>query len=401
MATLADLLIPALRMAGVTALPGTTPNSPQYGELIPAVNRMLSSWSCEGHRIYTSSIDEYDLVPSQKIYTIGPGGDLDNPRPIQVTEANYIFPGSPQIRIGIRIVDRNQWASICMQDIAGAPPWVLYYDNSIDASGRGRIYITGQAPTGYKLELYTWTAIATAFAATTDAVVLPPGYEEAIVDNLALTAARLYRNPITPDMRDAARRSLDTLIILNSKCPALSNETALYLDGPQTRNLLVGGGGGDVDWINPLTAPDGIISTFTFSSIPRWLNLNGLDQFEGRGFTRTGIKTIQFIDQLGQVIIPDVDATVKAAINTGTSSSSAVATSAMQEFTIAGTIDGTNGSDGNAVFTLSATPSFLQLFKNGSRQIPAVSYTLSGSTVTFLAPNIPISGDTLSAAGNV
>ena len=70
-------------------------------------------------------------------------------------------------------------------------------------------------------------------------------------------------------------------------------------------------------------------------------------------------------------------------------------------FTITGSIDGTNGYDGNAVFTLDQTPDILGLFKNGVLQIPDVSYTLSGATPTFLAPNIPIVGDTLQALGTI
>jgi hypothetical protein len=63
--------------------------------------------------------------------------------------------------------------------------------------------------------------------------------------------------------------------------------------------------------------------------------------------------------------------------------------------TLSGTIDGTN-----ATFTLSNTPnptSSLTVFRNGIAQKPAVDYTLTGSTVQFLAGAIPQSGDTLLA----
>lgn len=66
---------------------------------------------------------------------------------------------------------------------------------------------------------------------------------------------------------------------------------------------------------------------------------------------------------------------------------------------LVGTIDGATGSDGNAVFTLGATVFDLDLFKNGVLQYPAVAYNLVGSTITFLAPHIPIVGDELYAKG--
>lgn len=67
--------------------------------------------------------------------------------------------------------------------------------------------------------------------------------------------------------------------------------------------------------------------------------------------------------------------------------------------TITGTINGTTGSDGNATFMLSVSPSFLQIYKMGLLQTPNGSYTLSGNVVTFLADQIPITGDVLLAFG--
>ncbi len=68
-------------------------------------------------------------------------------------------------------------------------------------------------------------------------------------------------------------------------------------------------------------------------------------------------------------------------------------------FTITGTIDGTNGWDGNTAFLLNQIPSFLQLFKNGLALTQDIDYTLTAAAITFLAPNIPLVTDTLLAWG--
>src|SRR3990167_4362885 len=61
-----------------------------------------------------------------------------------------------------------------------------------------------------------------------------------------------------------------------------------------------------------------------------------------------------------------------------------------------GTVNGTNGTDGNPTFTLSATPTSgsVHLYVNGIRQKEDGSedYTISGLTITFISPSIPISG---------
>lgn len=62
----------------------------------------------------------------------------------------------------------------------------------------------------------------------------------------------------------------------------------------------------------------------------------------------------------------------------------------------AGTVDGVN-----ATFTLAATPTAgtQHLYKNGIRQNPGAGndYTISTATITFLAGNIPQTGDALLA----
>lgn len=238
--TLGALLAPMLRIAGITKRPGITPSGDQFAELIPAVNRMLASWNCDGHRIFNTLISAYPCVTAQKIYTIGPGANFDADRPLEIREANIIFPTTPAVRRQIRIVDDTQWSSITVQDISGAPPTYLYYDNSMDANGWARIYIRPQADTGYSLELYTWQALKANFTAIDDAVILPPGYEEAIVCNGAIRAAALYplESTLSPDARLNADKALRTLITLNSKCPPQPTEAG-YL----------GHGGGYVNWM--------------------------------------------------------------------------------------------------------------------------------------------------------
>lgn len=60
-----------------------------------------------------------------------------------------------------------------------------------------------------------------------------------------------------------------------------------------------------------------------------------------------------------------------------------------------GVIDGTNGSDGNAVFNISANPlpNTLVLTKNGAEMYEGVAYNIVGMQITYLAPYIPIAGD--------
>ncbi len=66
-----------------------------------------------------------------------------------------------------------------------------------------------------------------------------------------------------------------------------------------------------------------------------------------------------------------------------------------------GTINGTDGTDGNASFTLPSTPSpaaSLRLYKTdvgtAVLMIVGVHYNLSTATITYTSGNIPITGQT-------
>jgi hypothetical protein len=230
---LSVLLDAALRIAGLLSRPGWTHSDDQYNELVPATNRMLSSWDCDKHKVYNTSIDEYELSAGQKTYTIGPGGDLDNgtagARPLRISGANIIFPTTPQVRRPVDLLSDSEWRRIAVQDVSGAPPYHLYYDGSIDESGLSNLFLRFQPPAGYILELYTWQRLAAAFTSKSDVAIFPDGYEEAIVYNLAVRAASLNPNEanLAPDARELAARALNTLKALNAKSPRVGCDPAL------------------------------------------------------------------------------------------------------------------------------------------------------------------------------
>jgi hypothetical protein len=231
--TVAQIIDPMLRIAGITTLPGITPNVDQRGELIPMLSRMLGSWNLDGHKIYTTKIETFTLNTDQKIYTIGPGGDFDTDRPLFIKTANCLYPTSPVVRRPVAILDDNEWAAIGIQDITGAPVWQLYYDGGMDDDGLGNIYLRFQPPDGYSLELYTWQAIATDFTGVTDVVVLPPGYWEALVLNGARRVVGL--NPLDSkldgaqrtELKQLADQALQAVMTLNMSCPKIGTEAGL------------------------------------------------------------------------------------------------------------------------------------------------------------------------------
>lgn len=219
---LANLIQPAYRIAGIILAPGPFPGLDMYGEAIPEVNRIFGQWNIDGSMIYTSNIKAFPMVSGKKTYTIGGpglGADFDVPRPIYYKLANMIFPTDPPVRVPMAILDDEQWGSISLQDIDGAPAAVVYPDMAYPLT---TLYIAPQPNDGYQLELYTWQSVP--FVQNSlDVVTLPDGYERMIVYTLAEALAAL--NPTLQKMSQEAhviaRGCRDSVRQNNSRSPKL------------------------------------------------------------------------------------------------------------------------------------------------------------------------------------
>lgn len=227
---LSDLLKPALRRGGITTLPGIEPSIDQYTELIPETNRMMGSWNLDGHKIYSTSIDRYAMNPQQTTYFIGPTGDFVAPRPTFIYRANVVLVNSsPELHLPVRLLSDAEWAAHVITELPAPWPWQLYNDGAVPDS---KLYLFGFPTAKNDLELFTWNQLKSDFSSTTDAVVLPPGYEDAIVTNLALRVKALYPYDAkltglqASELREDARRSLQAVKTMNMQCVPMASEAA-------------------------------------------------------------------------------------------------------------------------------------------------------------------------------
>lgn len=218
------LLYPALRKAAITLGPQRTPSPAQFQDAIEELNRLTGSLNCDRMNIYGLDIQTFPLAAGQKSYTIGidPTGsqtpDWPANRPQGITQANVILNG---LRYPLQISTSQQWAGIVQQDLPGTIPQALYNDRAFPLS---TISLYGQPTLACDIELYTWHTIPK-FTSLTDAVLLPDGYEDAIVLNLAVRLVTHFpQNPETPRQVDPhlyqqARESLMRLESINAPQP--------------------------------------------------------------------------------------------------------------------------------------------------------------------------------------
>ena len=241
------LIYPALRKAGVTLGPQRTPSPAQYEDGLEELNRLIGSLNCDRLNIYT--IASYQLpLNGSKTQTIGldPQGiltaDFGVPRPIAIDRANVIY-STPPIRRPLALLTDLQWAQIVVQDLANTIPYALYDDYAYPLS---TLSFYPQPVPGYLLELYVWSLVPS-FLSVNDVVALPPGYEDALVLNLAVRLGPHFQRQVDPDVRADAQKALLRIESINAPKPVLQ---VPCLGGP-------GPAGSNDPWFTTTWGPQG------------------------------------------------------------------------------------------------------------------------------------------------
>lgn len=174
----------SMRIAGAIGQ-NETPSSSEADDGLIALNDMLDSWSTDRTYVYTIKQETFNLIDGQTSYTIGPGGDFNTERPIEID--NLVVNLNDQT-FNLRPINAEDYASIGNKTITTGVPEYYYYDKSFPL---GRIYIYGAAGTGYTISIGKWEQLGQ-FADLTTQYTLPPGYNRAIVYGLAMDIAPEY-----------------------------------------------------------------------------------------------------------------------------------------------------------------------------------------------------------------
>jgi hypothetical protein len=218
------ILYPALRKAAITLGPQRTPSPAQYQDAIEELNRLVGSLNCDRLFIYTQTNAVFPLTGAAS-YTIGVSSDPNvvadfaAPRPQFIEAASLISSqAEPLIRYPLVSVTDLQWAKIGLLSIPNTIPELLYNDRAYPLS---TIYLWGQPMAGYLLELFYWQLVPQFFTPD-DQVLLPPGYEDALVLNLAVRMAPHFQRQVPPDVREEARIALMRLESINAPQPIAS-----------------------------------------------------------------------------------------------------------------------------------------------------------------------------------
>lgn len=199
MSTAADTIKRAMRLIGVLGA-GATPSDEDYEDGLTALNGMLGSWNNDGLMCYATQTESLSLADGDSTYTIGPAGDLNTTRPVAV-EAAWILEDN--ISYPVTIISDAQYDAIQNKTTESSWPNVANYRATM-ATGTLYVYPVPNAVRTMKLRT---RVVLESFDAVTDAVSLPPGWEDALAFNLAIRIAPEFEVAVRPEVIAVARET--------------------------------------------------------------------------------------------------------------------------------------------------------------------------------------------------
>lgn len=163
------------------------PSADEVNDALYSLNALLDSWSNESMLIVARAWENFPLIGGVGLYTIGTGQTFNTVRPTFINDAYVIVQSTTTPSYQLTVVQDETYFDTTLKTQQGIP-FELNYDNGYPI-GNIRIYfVPDQA---YMLYMLSEKPL-TSFANLDQLTSLPPGWEEALIYNLALRLAPEY-----------------------------------------------------------------------------------------------------------------------------------------------------------------------------------------------------------------
>lgn len=226
-----DICAFALKAIGVVGV-GQMPLAEDINDAMRALNGMMGQWQRKRWLIWHLT-DNALLSTGAQSYTVGPGGDFNVFRPDRLEAAffrQFINSTPNQVDWPLDILEsREDYNRIVLKQL-GSLPRYIFYDAAYPL---GYVYPWPIPQAGvYELHL-TLKETLFQFPFLSQAIQLPPEYEEALWTNLCIRLAPIYQVQVRPEVAGLAKASLAVIRGANAQIPRLTipvylNRPALY-----------------------------------------------------------------------------------------------------------------------------------------------------------------------------
>lgn len=238
MATVQDWVTEALEELGLIGA-GDTPSSADSDFAFRRFNRFIDRCKAERMAYPLPLVRTTWTITQTASFTVGSGGTVNVARPVYVDHVSYQDPAlSTPEEIPLTPLTDDAYAAWPMKTQTSTLPTAFYYSPTF-ASSLATLYLLPIATTSLTGVLYAPSPVAE-YAALTTSVVLPPGYHEFFVTNLAVALASGFKVPVDPELRERARESKATVKRSNTRLMDMSIEAAALGGSGQWWSIMTG-----------------------------------------------------------------------------------------------------------------------------------------------------------------
>jgi hypothetical protein len=235
MTTALDLIQDSLEQLQVYA-PGQPITAADGARGLSVLNSMLDSWSNENLSCYAILEQSAPLVPGKSTYTIGAGGDINVTRPIKIIDgqsAAYL-----QDNLGnnfpVDVVAQDVWNDYGNRTVTSTIPTAIFYDPQFPL---GKINVFPVPTLAYTLFWDSYLQL-TQFSSLSAQLTFPPGYQEAIRNNLSVRLKPYYKaGPIDQIIVALASESKANIKRTNLRPVTAAYDPELIAKGSGTYNI--------------------------------------------------------------------------------------------------------------------------------------------------------------------
>jgi len=184
-------------------------------------NDLLELWSTKQLAVYGQANQTFLTIPTQKTYTIGPGGDWNTVRPVRIHQPGYTTYQS--VSFPLIAMNQQEYNLISYKDQPQEFASLYLYVNEFPLG----LVTLWPVPTLALPITLTIDRVLSQVTNAATAISFPPGYVDTFVNMLAVRLAPLFGKVAPPDVQKQARESFAAICKANYKAPILGYDVAL------------------------------------------------------------------------------------------------------------------------------------------------------------------------------
>lgn len=224
MATFLDLAQLALQHLGVLQ-DNEVVNGSDGALALAKMNLMLDQWAAEELLIPCITRTTWTIAANTSTYTVGVGGTINVTRPEFVDQVTFYDPTqTTPLEIPLGPLTDDMYELYPYKTMTNVWPNFYWYNKTYVGSLATLVLLPVPSSTLTGV-MYAKTALSQ-IASLSTTIVLPPGYQNLIVTNLAVALASLFERDPAPSLVEEAKNAMRVVKSRNDKPAELGFEKA-------------------------------------------------------------------------------------------------------------------------------------------------------------------------------